>query len=72
VQHDEGKRERNNKKNRHPEDVMLSLSKYDSESHDLKTTMDRCCIKCSMTKIIEGNKKRTVIPDLIRDLMNKN
>ena len=35
VQHDEGKRELKQKK-RHPEDVMLSLSKYDSGSHDLE------------------------------------
>ena len=38
VQHDEGKRELKQKK-RHPEDVMLSLSKYDSGSHDLETLL---------------------------------
>jgi len=38
VQHDEGKRELKQKK-RHPEDVMLSLSKYDSGSHDLETIL---------------------------------
>ena len=36
--------------NRHPE--------LDSGSHDLETTMDRCCIKCSMTNRKEKATKK--------------